>query len=162
MSAGTGICRSSNGSASGPDFSLPLLLIGHIVTTRLATTVYHVEPSYHVVVASLMRSGTQGWQIALLAPGWVHGCLGLWIGLRRIAFMRRIRPALIGCVILMPLLSAIGFLEMGRSISTAAGVEGNATASRAAALVPWREAIMAAYLALIAGAFVAGRLQRSR
>lgn len=143
-------------------FSLPLLLIGHVVTTRLATTFYHVEPSYHVVVASLLRSGTQGWQLALLAPGWVHGCLGLWISLRRFALMRRIRSALIGFVIVVPLLSAIGFLEMSRSVSTIGRTAGTVTMSRAAALLPWREAIMAVYIASIAGAFLAGRLQQSR
>ncbi|WP_414143606.1 hypothetical protein [Burkholderia stagnalis] len=63
--------------------SLPLLLIRHVVGTRVATTLFGFEPTYERVIVSLLTSGTQGLQIALLAPGWVHGCLGLWFHLRR-------------------------------------------------------------------------------
>lgn len=73
-------------------FSLPLLLIGHVVSTRLAVTLEGVAPDYRIVVGNLVRSGSQGWQLALLAPGWLHGCLGLWLTLRRFAIMRRAQP----------------------------------------------------------------------
>jgi adenylate cyclase len=138
-------------------FSLPLLLIGHAVTTRLAVTLYGVEPSYRVVVASLARSGTQGWQLALLAPGWLHGCLGLWLSLQRFALMRRVRSVLIGFVVIVPLLSAIGFWQMSRSVLDVVTVANDAVMSRRAALEPWREAIMVSYIALVVGAFLAGR-----
>ena len=137
-------------------FSLPLLLIGHVVTTRLAVTLYHAEPNYRLVVTTLVRSGTQGWQLALLAPGWLHGCLGLWLSLRRFAPMRRARPVLIGIVALVPLLSAFGFLRMEHAVSIS-----DVAAPSRAALGPWREAILTSYIALVAGAFVAGRV-RSR
>jgi adenylate cyclase len=133
-------------------FSLPLLLIGHVVTTRFGTTLYHTEPSYHLVVTTLARSGAQGWQLALLAPGWLHGCLGLWLSLQRFAPMRRAKPFLIGIVVLVPLLSAFGFLRMDRAVA----ITDIAAPSRPA-LAPWREAILTSYVALIAGAFVAGR-----
>jgi adenylate cyclase len=133
-------------------FSLPLLLIGHVVTTRLGATLYHAEPSYHLVVTTLARSGAQGWQLALLAPGWLHGCLGLWLSLQRFALMRRAKPILVGIVVLVPLLSAFGFLRMDRAVA----ITDIAAPSRPA-LEPWREAILTSYLALIAGAFVAGR-----
>jgi adenylate cyclase len=66
----------------GAGFSLPLLLIGHVVTTRLAFAMDIGNPRYASVVQSLMSSGNEGWQLALLAPGWVHGCLGLWLNPR--------------------------------------------------------------------------------
>ncbi|POM14150.1 hypothetical protein CSX04_06961 [Burkholderia cepacia] len=66
--------------------SLPMLLIRHVVGTRVATSFYGFEPNYERVIVSLLTSGTQGLQIALLAPGWVHGSLGLWFHLRRRAF----------------------------------------------------------------------------
>jgi adenylate cyclase len=135
-------------------FSLPLLLIGHVVTTRLGATLYHTEPSYHLVVTTLARSGAQGWQLALLAPGWLHGCLGLWLSLQRFALMRRAKPFLIGIVVLVPLLSAFGFLRMDRAVT----ITDIAAPSRPA-LDPWREAILTSYVALIAGAFVAGRVR---
>ncbi len=135
-------------------FSLPLLLIGHVVTTRLAATLYHAEPNYHLVVTTLVRSGAQGWQLALLAPGWLHGCLGLWLSLQRFAPMRRAKPFLIGIVVLVPLLSAFGFLRMERAVA----ITDIASPSRPA-LEPWREAILTGYIALIAGALVAGRVR---
>ncbi len=56
--------------------SLPLLLIRHAVGTRLAASLYGFEPNYERIVISLITSGTQGLQLALLAPGWIHGCDG--------------------------------------------------------------------------------------
>jgi adenylate cyclase len=105
-------------------------------------------------VTTLARSGAQGWQLALLAPGWLHGCLGLWLSLQRFAPMRRAKPFLIGIVVLVPLLSAFGFLRMDRAVA----ITDVATPSRPA-LVPWREAILTSYVALIAAAFVAGRVR---
>jgi hypothetical protein len=63
--------------ASG--FSFPLLLIGHAVTTRLGDTLFGIRPSYELVITNLLMAGRQGMQLALLAPGWMHGCLGIWI-----------------------------------------------------------------------------------
>lgn len=139
-------------------FGLPLLLIGHVVTTRLAVTLYQVEPSYHMIVGSLARSGAQGWQLALLAPGWVHGCLGLWLSLQRSAPMRRAKPLLIAVMVLVPLLSAAGFLRMDRAVSIASATPPPGAIGSSASLEPWREVIMLSYIALVAGAFLAGRV----
>ena len=138
-------------------FSLPLLLIGHVVTTRLSVTLYGVEPSYRMIVTNLARSGAQGWQLALLAPGWLHGCLGVWLSLRRYALMQRAKPILTGMVVLLPLLSALGFLQMDHAVAGAAPLQTNAVP--AALLRSWREAILATYLALIAAAFAANLLR---
>ena len=90
--------------ASG--FSLPMLLIGHAVTTRLGDTLYAIQPSYAAIIANLIAGGTQGMQLALLAPGWLHGCLGLWISLRRFETVQRLKPGLTALVVLLPLLAA--------------------------------------------------------
>lgn len=142
-------------------FSLPLLLIGHVVNTRLAVTLYSAHPSYHGVVAALMRSGSQGWQLALLAPGWLHGCLGLWLSLRRFAPIRRAKPILIGIVVIIPMLSALGFLRMDWALSSgeAAALTDPDNVRTLAMLGPWREAILASYVALTAAAFLAGRIR---
>lgn len=73
--------------ASG--FSFPLLLIGHAVTTRLGDTLFDITPSYALIITNLLAAGTQGMQLALLAPGWLHGCRGLWITLRHFDAMQR-------------------------------------------------------------------------
>ena len=68
--------------------------------------------------------------------------------------MRRAKPFLIGIVVLVPLLSAFGFLRMERAVA----ITDIASPSRPA-LEPWREAILTGYIALIAGALVAGRVR---
>jgi adenylate cyclase len=102
--------------ASG--FSFPLLLINHAVTTRLGDALFGIKPSYALIIANLLAAGRQGMQLALLAPGWLHGCLGLWITLRRFRAMQRIKPLLVALVILIPLLAAAGFLKMTSEILT--------------------------------------------
>ncbi|QUP53878.1 hypothetical protein GO998_09000 [Ralstonia syzygii] len=142
--------------------SLPLLLIRHAVTTRLASSLYGFEPDYARVIAMLLTSGTQGLQLALLAPGWIHGCLGLWFRLRHYQWARRMQPALLAFVVLLPLLSAAGFLRMMRA------VEGRGLISPPAdpmlvghqlALNGWRHNLVTLYLALVASAVVLGRLR---
>ncbi len=142
--------------------SLPLLLIRHVVGTRVATTLYGFEPTYARVIVSLLTSGTQGLQIALLAPGWVHGCLGLWFHLRRHAPLRRAKWALVAVVVLLPMLSAAGFVQMARGIAPAhrevRGPDAVLVAHRAA-LDDWRHLLVIGYLSLIAMAFVGGQVR---
>ena len=141
-------------------FSLPLLLIGHAVNTRVATSFYGFHPSYEKIIAGLISGGSQGWQIALLAPGWVHGCMGLWITVRRHIQSRRTRVALATIFVAVPLLSAAGFLRMARTIEPheALLVAHAAEARpRAASLTSWRHVLLGTYLLLIVGSFVAGR-----
>ena len=142
--------------------SLPLLLIRHAVGTRLAASLYGFEPNYERVIVSLLLSGTQGLQIALLAPGWVHGCLGLWLGLRGYAPVYRAKRVLIAVFVTLPLLSAAGFFQMKRAIIAAnlAGLVPDASLVQyRAALDGWRHDFLIAYLLLIATAFAAGQLR---
>jgi len=130
------------------------------VRTRVAASFYGFEPSYEKIISGLIAGGSQGWQVALLAPGWVHGCLGLWIALRHFAVMQRIRPALIGVLIAVPLLSAVGFLRMSVDVEAReATVSAHASEQkrRAAPLAQWRHALLTIYLLTVAGAFAAGR-----
>jgi adenylate cyclase len=143
-------------------FSLPLLLIRHAVATRLATSLYGFEPSYEGIVVALIAGGTQGLQLALLAPGWVHGCLGLWLRLRHRAAVRRLKPVLLAVFVLLPLLSAAGFLAMARSVRLAHAalpLPDPKLLGHAATLDAWRHNLVIIYLALIVGAFVLGRLR---
>ena len=141
-------------------FSLPLLLIGHAVNTRVATSFYGFQPSYEKIIAALISGGTQGWQIALLAPGWVHGCLGVRITVRRHVQSRRVRLALATMFVAVPLLSAVGFVRMARSIEPYEAIlEAHAAEARprVASLTSWRHVLLGSYLSLLAGSFIAGR-----
>jgi len=145
-------------------FGFPLLLIDHAVGTRLAASFYDFAPSYAKIVHSLFEGGRQGWQIALLAPGWLHGCLGVWLTLRRFEIARRAKPILIGVVALIPVLSATGFIAMNRSIvsanpSTTISAPDPKAAAQRASLDAWRRGLTAGYLAVIVAAFASGQLR---
>jgi adenylate cyclase len=142
--------------------SLPLLLIRHAVTTRLASSLYGFEPDYERVVTVLLTSGTQGLQLALLAPGWIHGCLGLWFRLRPHPLARRVKPALLALVVLLPLLSAGGFIRMMRAVEAKGFMHASPDpklVSHQLVLDAWRHHLVTLYLSLIISAFVAGQLR---
>jgi adenylate cyclase len=140
-------------------FSLPWLLIGHAVSTRIAVSLYGVHLSYRLVITNIIANGLSGWQLALLAPGWLHGCLGLWISLRRYDWALRAKPLLVGVVVLLPVLSALGFAEMSRAVEAAqafAVPPSPAALARTATLLFWGRVLAAIYLAVIAATWLAG------
>ncbi|MEM5315177.1 hypothetical protein [Paraburkholderia sp. JHI869] len=144
--------------------SLPLLLIRHAVTTRLASSLYGFEPDYERVIVVLLTSGTQGLQLALLAPGWIHGCLGLWFRLRHYAWARRMRLALLALVVVLPLLSAAGFLQMMRVVEGTHRLLPPVDAAlvvHQAALNGARHDLVTLYLALIASTLMLGQLRNA-
>ncbi|HKX42161.1 MAG TPA: hypothetical protein VJO99_13455, partial [Burkholderiaceae bacterium] len=96
--------------------TIPLLLFGHVVGTRVAHDWFGAAAQYRRVVASLVADGSTGWQLALLAPGWLHGCMGLNVALRHRAWFQRARPWLMTLVILLPLAAAAGFWTMTRDV----------------------------------------------
>jgi adenylate cyclase len=142
-------------------FSLPLLLIGHAINTRLGLALFGLQPSYGGVIANLIASGSEGWQLALLAPGWLHGCLGLWLSMRRIELVRRSRLLLISVTATMPLLAAAGFVHMRAEVAANESIRHAAAQANASArsLANWRYGLVALYLVLLAGAFASGRLR---
>jgi adenylate cyclase len=145
-------------------FSLPLLLISHVVTTRLTLGLFGVPSDYRRIVGLLVASGNEGWQIALLAPGWLHGCLGLWISLRHVALMRRLKPALIACVVALPVLSAAGFGRMTQAVAVAppaqsAPLDAAAAEARRDRLAAWQRGMTTVYLVSLIGAFVGGQVR---
>src|SRR5215470_12737142 len=90
-------------------FGMPLLLIGHFATARVGFELYGLRPDYHRIVWALWASGGEGRQLALLAPGWLHGCLGLNFAFGHRRLYQRLRPVLLGVALLLPVLAALGF-----------------------------------------------------
>jgi adenylate cyclase len=144
--------------ASG--FSFPLLLIGHAVTARLGDTLFGIRPSYAMIITNLLMAGRQGMQLALLAPGWLHGCLGLWITLRRFHAMQKIKPLLIALVVLVPLLAAVGFFRMATEVVAVGSHPPPAphAAIEQATLAAWKDNLTMAYVGAVLAAFVLGRM----
>jgi adenylate cyclase len=149
-------------------FGMPLLLIGHAVATRIAAEIYALTPTYTRVVWALWTSESEGRQLALLAPGWLHGCLGIDFAFGRRALYQRMRPALFGAALLLPVLAALGFLAMGRELAALAALGPGwqktaevADTMQRIALGRLRDGLLFAYLALIGLVFTA-RAMRDR
>ena len=147
-------------------FGMPLLLIGHFATTRIAFEFYGVRADYHRVVWALWASESGGRQLALLAPGWLHGCLGLNFAFGRRHFYQRFRPALFAAGLVLPVLAALGFLAMSRQLAALganrAWLEAHVSmmnADQAVALARIRDSLVATYVLVIGLALAAQALR---
>ncbi len=96
---------------------IPLLLIGHAIATRIAYELYDASPDYTRVVWALWSSDNEGRQLALLVPGWLHGCLGIYIAFGHRRTFQRLRFVLFAVAVLLPVLAGLGFLAMGKELA---------------------------------------------
>lgn len=144
---------------------IPTLLISHAVGTRLAWELYRQSPQYARVVWSLWASDGQGRQLALLVPGWLHGCLGVHLAFAQRPLYQRLHRWLFAAALMLPVLGGLGFLAMGREL--AADLANRALLDSAIALPPQssavlmgvREALLAAYFSAIAAVFAAREIR---
>ncbi len=146
--------------------AIPTLLIGHAAATRLAFDMYGHLPTYTRIVWNLWMSDNEGRQLALLAPGWLHGCLGVYYAFNRREWFMRWRLAWFALALLLPVLSAVGFFAMGKELAARAAdlawIAANAAPIEAAqriALLRIRDALLAAYFGAIGAVFVARALR---
>src|SRR5205823_4161781 len=149
-------------------FGIPLLLIGHLASTRFAFELYGLRSDYARIVWALWTSDGEGRQLALLAPGWLHGCLGLNFAFGRRRLYLRMRPVLFGAALLLPVLAALGFLAMGRELAVLgvnrAWLEAHVplmNAGEQIRLEHVRDGLLAAYFGAI-GLVLSARALRSR
>lgn len=94
--------------------TIPLLLIKHIVHTRVAHEVFGVNDEYGYITVLLWDTVDGAWQAVLLLIVWLHGCLGLHFWLRAKGWWRRWLPVLVGFAMLIPGFALSGFLTQGR------------------------------------------------
>ncbi|WP_159952495.1 adenylate/guanylate cyclase domain-containing protein [Rhizobium sp. 18065] len=103
---------------------IPLLLIPHIVGTRVANELFDYRDTYAAVVTQLWISspvnGVQ--QSAVLVIAWLHGCIGLHFWLRYRTWYGWASPWLLVLAIMLPVLALLGFSEMGRTIQSPLGI----------------------------------------
>ncbi len=144
---------------------IPVLLIGHAVLSRVAWEAYGVPSTYSRVVWSLWTSDSEGRQLALLVPGWLHGCLGVHFAFVRRAGYRRVQPVLFAIALLLPVLGALGFIAMARELN--ADVAHHAIyqaateldSAKRIALGRLRDTVLALYFAAIAAVFAAREIR---
>ncbi len=144
---------------------IPTLLIGHAVGTRLAWELYQLSPQYSRVVWSLWASDGQGRQLALLVPGWLHGCLGIHIAFASRPLYQRLHRFLFSAALLLPVLGGLGFLAMGRELAADPSNRAHLDALIAlpahsgATLIGVRETLLALYFSAIAAVFAAREIR---
>lgn len=145
---------------------IPVLLIAHIVGTRLAHELVGTDDSYFLVLYILwVAKPTFAWrQGALLVIAWVHGCIGLHYWLRFRPFYPRWLPVLYTFAVLVPVLAMLGFIEAGRTVTelardpvwvdallmrTSAALDGNAEM-----LADLTDGLLWTYFGLLGGALL--------
>ena len=147
-------------------FTMPILLIGHAASTRLAYELFGLSSDYTRVVSNLWATGSQGWQLGLMAPGWLHGCLGLHFAFSRRRWYRQFRFVLFSAALLLPVLAALGFIAMGRELATNPGGGRSRlqylspdNAAQRLAIAQWKDNLLNWYFAIIGAAFIAREIR---
>lgn len=98
---------------------VPLLLIDHIVSTRVVHEVYGYHDTYKAIVHSLwVTSPINGVRQSLvLLIVWLHGCIGVHFWLRYRPWYTMIAPMVLSFAIVLPVLALLGFAAMGRVVA---------------------------------------------
>jgi adenylate cyclase len=106
--------------------TIPLLLAGHVVGTRLANHWYGQVDSYHRVALSLwaLRPMLGLRQVTVLTVAWLHGCMGIHFWLRLRPWYPRAVPWLFATALLLPVLALLGFAHAGREAAALAQAPG--------------------------------------
>ncbi|MGO7015749.1 adenylate/guanylate cyclase domain-containing protein [Rhizobium leguminosarum] len=98
---------------------IPLLLMDHVIGTRIAHEFYGYIDDYETVVGMLwIKNPANGLRQALAVVAvWIHGCIGIHFWLRYRSWYPDYAPLLLAIAILVPVLSLLGFVEMGRTLA---------------------------------------------
>ena len=105
--------------------ALPPLLVGHVVSTRLAYALSGSSGGYaHALHTFYVAAPGAGLRQALaLVLAWAHGCVGLYLWLRLKPWFPRLAPALLCLAVLIPVLALLGFVQGGRTVAALAAGE---------------------------------------
>ena len=93
--------------------AIPLLLVDHIINTRVMGAYFHVDESYHSVLRRLWPYSMLTQSLLLLLV-WAHGMIGIHFLLRSRESYRHWRDVFLLGAILVPLLALIGFFVGAR------------------------------------------------
>jgi adenylate cyclase len=118
--------------------TIPPLLAGHVVATRLAHAWFDATDSYTRVVLGLwvLRPEVGLRQATVLLVAWLHGCIGVHFWLRFRSWYPRVAPVLLAVAVLLPVLALLGFVQAGRELAVRASTPGWTEAALRAAGAP--------------------------
>lgn len=102
----------------GLGFFIPLLLILHVTSTRIAESLMGVTSHYSsvLIVQWLLSPWLGVLQAAAVLTVWTHACLGIHFWLRTKAWYARWRPVLVGLGLLLPTLALAGYVAGGNQV----------------------------------------------
>ena len=98
---------------------IPLLLVIHLLATRMAHEVFALNDNYtYVVLATFIQSPISGLlNVTGLIVVWVHGCIGLYAWMRLKPWFKGYWPSVaLVFAALVPVLAINGFVAAGREI----------------------------------------------
>lgn len=106
----------------GLGFLIPLLLVPHIMGTRVAYEAFAAQDTYTRVVLALWHLSPENGlrQTLALCIAWLHGCVGLHFWLRFRAWYRYAVPWLFALALLLPVLALLGFAQAGKEVAVLA------------------------------------------
>jgi adenylate cyclase len=112
-------------------FLIPILLVNHVVGTRISDNFFHTDEGYYsyLLWVYFVRSPWRGYeQMLVLAVAWAHAMIGLhfWLGVR--PWYARVRAPLLVIATLYPVLSLLGMVEAGREVAAMAAADPGWTA----------------------------------
>jgi adenylate cyclase len=145
--------------------TIPILLIAHLMATRVARSLAEFEPSYAWILSVYWRwapnYGLQ--QVFLVAVVWVHGCIGLLTWLRLRPWWPKVSAFVYPPVFLLPILALLAFVRAGDealmrladdpAFHDRVVEEGRGAASIVSQLLTWQSRALVLYAALAALAF---------
>ena len=100
-------------------FAIPLLLVRHVVATRISDSFFHTDVGYYAYLlwVYFVRSPDHGFvQMLVLVVAWAHAMIGLHFWLRVRPWYARLQPAALVVAVLVPVLSLLGAIEAGRQV----------------------------------------------
>lgn len=98
---------------------IPLLLVEHVVSTRLLHGTTGIRDGYARVIYNLwVASPLNGLRQSLVVVvAWAHGCLGLHFWLRQRSWYAQRTPLFLAAAVSLPVLALLGFADAGQKIS---------------------------------------------
>jgi adenylate cyclase len=144
----------------GLGLMIPVLIVDHIIATRILSQYYGFHDSYEAVLRGLWPNGAIRQSLLLLIV-WAHGCIGLHHWLKLMPSYRRHIPWLAALAALVPALAIAGFASAGREVARNVYTQALRTPLQDQAFAAWSQfaetALLVLALAVIA-AIVGGRI----
>lgn len=99
----------------GSGLIIPILIVEHVLGTRIAEEVAGVDPVYRYVIAALWVAEPVSGILQGLAVivTWTHGCIGLHFWFRVKDWYANWRRQLLGVALVLPALSLAGYVSAG-------------------------------------------------